>query len=57
MDKRQIVIYTAGPYSGDIARNVKVAAEYAAAIWDMGFTVLCPQKNSEGFERVTDCVW
>lgn len=44
------VLYTAGPYSANtkerIEHNVQVAHDVAEELWQMGFAVICPQKNS-----------
>ena len=49
--------YVAGPIMGnmknptayDIKKNVNTAEEIAAELWQMGYSVVCPHKNTEGF--------
>lgn len=54
--RRDIIVYTAGPYTGSNGYtredNVKLASAQAASIWDLGYTVICPQANSSGFENI-----
>ena len=53
MSKR--LIYTAGPYSADdkhgIAKNIDVAHNITQILWDRGFAVICPHKNSAWLEN------
>lgn len=52
MNRRKIKIYIAGKYTGDVKKNIEIAARTAAKIWDLGFTALCPHANSSHFELI-----
>jgi len=47
---RNVVIYIGGPYRGtcewETNQNIRMAELAAAKYWEMGFTVICPHKNS-----------
>jgi hypothetical protein len=45
-----MLIYVAGPYSGDVDRNIDRARVAAARLWDAGHTVICPHANTARFE-------
>ncbi len=45
-----MLIYTAGPYSGDIDKNIAHAAEVAKKLWAEGFAVICPHMNTAHFD-------
>ncbi len=45
-----MLIYTAGPYTGNIDENIEAAARVAAELWDMGHAVICPHANTAHFE-------
>ena len=47
------VVYIAGPYTGNIDRNIQQAREIAIKLWQMGHTALCPHLNTAHFE--VDC--
>jgi len=51
MNLREIVIFVAGPYNGDIKGNIEKAENIAAKLWDMGFTVYCPHANTGRLDR------
>jgi hypothetical protein len=48
------IIYTAGPYSGkdslDIQQNIINASRVAIECWRRGWAVICPHKNTSGYE-------
>lgn len=46
------LIYTAGPYSGDVERNIFIARSYAIRLWGLGYGVICPHTNSAYFDEV-----
>lgn len=54
------VIYVAGPYHGEsseeIQRNIMAAEKVAVECWKRGWAVLCPHKNTAGFEAYEDDV-
>lgn len=54
-DKRSIVVYISGKYSGDIENNIRVARQYAIQVWERGYTALCPHLNTVNFERDCTC--
>jgi len=43
--KRKLV-YLAGPYTGDVEKNLSAAVDIAADLTNMGFSVICPHANS-----------
>lgn len=50
------VVYVAGPFSDDdrihgVERNVLKASEVALKLWRHGFAVICPHKNTSGFQH------
>jgi len=51
--KRDILVYLAGAYTGNIDRNVKIARRYAINLWDKGYTVISPHLNTAFFEEYT----
>lgn len=58
------LLYIAGPFSaptpGEIEANIDAAEAYALVAWKRGWAVICPHKNSAGFETVAeipDSVW
>ena len=48
------VIYVAGPYNGkdhlDIQQHILNASKVAIECWKKGWAVICPHKNTAGFE-------
>jgi len=48
---RNIKVYVAGKYSGDVEKNIEKAAQVSAKLWDIGFTVICPHMNTANFEH------
>jgi hypothetical protein len=64
MNRRSILIYTAGPYSPytdyengphAIAENIAVAKLMSIRLWEEGFTVICPHLNTFHFEEICRC--
>ena len=55
MNKRKILIYIAGPYSGDIKENIIKARNASIKIWNSGFTGVCPHMNTAHFEIDCKC--
>ncbi|OPZ85311.1 MAG: Fe/S biogenesis protein NfuA [bacterium ADurb.Bin429] len=58
------VVYTAGPYRSaqgmhGVAQNIERAGSVARQLWAMGFTVICPHKNTAFFDGadIPDEVW
>ena len=54
--------YLAAPYRADtihgVVSNIRKAEEDAITLWQMGFAVLCPQKNSALLDGLLpDDVW
>lgn len=49
INKRNLIVYVAGKYTDkdlkSMKNNTKLAIEYTAKIWDMGYTVICPHGN------------
>ena len=48
-----MIVYVAGPYRGEVDRNIQQAREIAIELWQMGHTALCPHLNTAHFE--IDC--
>ena len=46
-----MLVYLAGPYSGDVEANIEAARQVAVELWDKGYYVLCPHMNSAFFDR------
>jgi hypothetical protein len=55
MNKRNIIIYVSGKYSGEIDNNIQIARHFAIKIWEMGYTTLCPHLNTAHFEQDCKC--
>jgi len=53
MNRRKVVVYLAGKYSGDIHENIAQARAKAIELWNIGYTVICPHLNTIHFE--IDC--
>ena len=53
LNRREIIIYLSGPYTGDINNNILRARKVAIQLWEKGFTVICPHLNTQNFE--VDC--
>jgi hypothetical protein len=45
-----MMIYVAGPYRGEVDRNIQQAREIAIALWRMGHVAICPHLNTAHFE-------
>lgn len=56
---RDKVIYIAGKYSDNdplnVEENIDLAREYALALWEMGYTAICPHLNTANFEDDSNC--
>ncbi len=52
-NKRSLVVYIAGPYRSDtefgVLENIRHAEKYALKYWKLGYTVICPHKNTAFF--------
>lgn len=48
------LVYVAGPYRGDIKKNIKNAEKESIELIRQGFDVLTPHKNTAGYERYED---
>jgi len=51
------LLYVAGPYRDKrgayyISKNIQAAAEIAIKLWNMGFAVICPHKNTALYDGV-----
>lgn len=58
----KLVIYVAGPYRGkneyEVTRNVRRAEEVSLELWRKGWAVICPHKNTHGFNGyLPDNTW
>lgn len=47
------LIYIAGPYRGDVDRNIQQVRQIAIALWEAGFAVIAPHLNTAHFND--DC--
>lgn len=54
MNKRNIIIYVAGKYTGKTIEerdaNIKLAEEHSVTIWNNGYTAFTPHLNSAKFD-------
>jgi hypothetical protein len=55
------VLYVSGKFSHDdllhgVEHNVLIASKYSLEGWSKGFAVICPHKNSQGFQH-SDLPW
>ena len=57
MNKREIVVYISGPYSGKISENIQKARTVAIQVWEAGYMVFCPHLNTIHFENDCKCVY
>jgi hypothetical protein len=48
-----MILYLAGPYSGDIDQNIAAARAVAIKVWEAGHIAICPHLNNAHFEQ--DC--
>ncbi len=48
-----MILYIAGPYSGDIDQNIATARAVAIKVWEAGHVAVCPHLNNAHFEQ--DC--
>lgn len=48
------LIYVAGPYRGDIKRNIEKPEKKSIELIKLGFDVITPHKNSAGYEKYED---
>lgn len=53
------ILYVAGPFSDPdpihgVERNILIASEAALAAWRQGWVVICPHKNTAGFQHARD---
>lgn len=48
------IIYVAGPYKGDVEANIAKAEAASVELWRRGWVVICPHKNTAGFEKYED---
>ena len=47
-----MLIYVAGPYRGNIEKNIATARKVAMKLWSMGHVVICPHANSAYMDEV-----
>lgn len=53
MNRRKILVYLSGAYSGNIEANIQKARQTAIKLWELGYTVFTPHLNTIHFEK--DC--
>ena len=49
-----MLVYVAGPYRGNVDKNIQQAREIAIELWEAGHVAICPHLNTANFEK--DCV-
>src|SRR3972149_3900201 len=52
-----MIAYVAGPYSGNIEGNIRVARAVSILLWEKGYTVFCAHLNEALFEKDSKCTW
>lgn len=55
INKRHIIVYISGKYSGDVDKNIRNARNKAIELWNLGYTVLCPHNNTSHFSETEEC--
>lgn len=50
------LVYVAGPYRGDIKKNIENAENKSIELIRQGFDVITPHKNTAGYEKYEDGV-
>ena len=59
MNKRQIVVYVSGKYSGktdeEAKLNIQKAKEAGQKLWELGYTAVVPHLNTFGFDNESKC--
>jgi nucleoside 2-deoxyribosyltransferase len=52
------IAYVGGKYRAktewELVQNIRTAEEIAAQLWEMGFAVICPHKNTSNFGGIYD---
>ncbi len=48
------LIYIVGAYSGDTKKNIEDAEYVSISLIRQGFSVMCPHKNTSGYEKYED---
>lgn len=56
------LLYISGPFGDDdpihgVGRNIITASRVALAGWRAGWAVICPHKNTAGFQHAADVPW
>jgi hypothetical protein len=54
LNKRNIIVYVAGPYRGNISHNIDIARVHAKEIWKAGYTAICPHTNTAYFDNIIE---
>ena len=59
---RRLLVYVSGKYRDKseylVSKNIQVAADVAAKLWEFGYSVICPHKNTAFFGGAApDDVW
>jgi hypothetical protein len=54
--KQRPILYISGPFSAKdpihgIEQNILTASKYALEAWEKGWGVICPHKNTQGFQH------
>jgi|GEM_PF-1343519 len=49
-----MLVYVAGPYRGDVDKNIAAARKIAIELWEKDHAVICPHTNTAHFEDVCD---
>jgi hypothetical protein len=56
-NKRHLLVYLCGPYSGQTEKNIFQARETAKQIWEAGFTAVTPHLNTYNFHLDCKCTY
>jgi hypothetical protein len=49
------IIYLAGPYRGDVEKNIAAAREVAVQLWSAGYPTITPHLNTANFSDDCTC--
>jgi len=52
-----MIVYLAGPYSGNVDDNISRARKISIELWEAGYYVVCPHLNTAHFEIDCRCTY
>lgn len=50
-----MIVFIAGPYRGDVGKNISNARAVAMKVWEKGHVALCPHLNTAFFDETCAC--